>query len=179
MERIVRSFAFEVLGGPDLDKVAPELARDWWQTIVEAPLTKHASPGGVRISESKRRAAADAQTSSHNTTIRAPQRRGHAPSRGGERGSDHAEKEREGHRVGDRIRVTGIPGLSVAGINMSCCRDVRTFQRIRGCKGEQGRLLATRSPRADQYLSASQEILSCPALIAGRRSAVRFSPAWG
>lgn len=53
MERIVRSFAFEVLGGPDLDKVAPELARDWWQTIVEAPLTKHASPGGVRGSPNR------------------------------------------------------------------------------------------------------------------------------
>jgi len=45
VERIVRSFAFEVLASPDLDDVPVDKAQDWWQKIVDAPVTKHASPG--------------------------------------------------------------------------------------------------------------------------------------
>jgi len=45
VERIVRSFAFEVLASPDLDDVPLDKAQDWWQKIMDAPMTKHTSPG--------------------------------------------------------------------------------------------------------------------------------------
>lgn len=44
-EKIIRSFAFEVLSAPDLEEIASVDVEEWWSSILCAELTLHASPG--------------------------------------------------------------------------------------------------------------------------------------
>lgn len=43
-DKVTRSFAFEVLGAPDLNGVSIEAATQWWDTTLKSPFTQHASP---------------------------------------------------------------------------------------------------------------------------------------
>ena len=43
-DKVTRSFAFEVLGAPDLNEASIEAAPQWWDTILKSPFTQHASP---------------------------------------------------------------------------------------------------------------------------------------
>ncbi|HOI94556.1 MAG TPA: hypothetical protein PK250_07605 [Syntrophobacter fumaroxidans] len=48
--KIVRSFAFEVLDAPDLNRTSTDGARKWWDDILRCEFTKHPSPAtGVDI----------------------------------------------------------------------------------------------------------------------------------
>jgi hypothetical protein len=44
-EKIVRSFAFEVLSAPDLENVGTDHVDDWWNKVLDAPLSRHPSLG--------------------------------------------------------------------------------------------------------------------------------------
>lgn len=44
-QKVTRSFAFEVLGAPDLNGVSMEAATQWWDTVLKSRFTRHASPG--------------------------------------------------------------------------------------------------------------------------------------
>jgi hypothetical protein len=44
-EKIVRSFAFEVLSSPDLGEVSIDNTDGWWMKVLDAPVKKYASPG--------------------------------------------------------------------------------------------------------------------------------------
>jgi hypothetical protein len=44
-EKVTRSFAFEVLGSPDINGASTEAAKQWWHTVLQAGFTKHDSPG--------------------------------------------------------------------------------------------------------------------------------------
>ena len=43
-EKVTRSFAFEVLGSPDLNGASMEAATQWWDAILKSPFTRHTSP---------------------------------------------------------------------------------------------------------------------------------------
>lgn len=44
-DKVTRSFAFEVLGAPDLNGVSVEAVTQWWDTVLESRFTRHDSPG--------------------------------------------------------------------------------------------------------------------------------------
>lgn len=54
LEKVVRSFAMDVLRAPDLQTLPVQKAEQWWQQVLEASLTSRESPGtgqDVRMSE--------------------------------------------------------------------------------------------------------------------------------
>ena len=44
-DKVIRSFAFEVLSAPDLNGASIEAARQWWDKILKSRVTGHDSPG--------------------------------------------------------------------------------------------------------------------------------------
>jgi len=43
-EKVVRSFAFEVLDAPSVNGISVDRAPQWWEKIVQSPFTRHKSP---------------------------------------------------------------------------------------------------------------------------------------
>ncbi|MGA3116273.1 MAG: DUF6569 family protein [Syntrophobacteraceae bacterium] len=44
-DKVTRSFAFEILNAPDLNRASAEAAKKWWHRVLEAGFTLYASPG--------------------------------------------------------------------------------------------------------------------------------------
>jgi hypothetical protein len=44
-DKVTRSFAFEILNTPDLNRASTEAAKKWWDTVLKSPVTGHDSPG--------------------------------------------------------------------------------------------------------------------------------------
>jgi hypothetical protein len=43
-QKVTRSFAFEVFGGPDMNGVSVDGAREWWEKILQSEFSRHAPP---------------------------------------------------------------------------------------------------------------------------------------